>query len=234
MSLEVHACSRGQLLPDPRYDAVSAITYCVRNQVHGEHDHQPDWKGVLLCPHIQEVSCPSEVTSVTANDPAATSAPPPPPPPRSCPTCSPSCPLPLLAFDSTILVQTFPSERSLLDAFVQLVHQIDPDIVLGWEIQKSSLGFIVERGYFLQRNMQEELSRILPIKTPPKAAEGFKGAERDKSNPASVEDETTSRWLSSCSSVCLSIDMMRSFVPFSVPLTHGRTHPVSPFLVASS
>lgn len=37
----------------------------------------------------------------------------------------------------------------MLMAFAQLVSHIDPDIFVGYEIQLSSLGYIIERGYAL-------------------------------------------------------------------------------------
>lgn len=37
----------------------------------------------------------------------------------------------------------------MLLAFAQLVSQIDPDILVGYEVQMASLGFIIERGYAL-------------------------------------------------------------------------------------
>jgi DNA polymerase elongation subunit (family B) len=43
----------------------------------------------------------------------------------------------------------FKDERAMLLAFAQLVSQIDPDIMVGYEVQMSSLGYIIERGYAL-------------------------------------------------------------------------------------
>jgi DNA polymerase elongation subunit (family B) len=44
----------------------------------------------------------------------------------------------------------FKDERAMLLAFAQLVSQIDPDILVGYEVQMSSLGYLIERGYALR------------------------------------------------------------------------------------
>ena len=213
LSIEMHACSRLQLMPDPKHDPVVAIVYCLRNQVHGEHEHQPDLSGILLCPHLPEVAMSASTTQVHSpvgaapadESVAAAAVPPPPPPPRSCPSCSPHCPLPLLVFpcspaDGPPLVQYFPSESALLAGFVRLVQDLDPDVMMGWEMQKAALGYLVERAQYLGRkpSLQEELSRAMPPPTAAEQARGkrnapggkdapqFHGAERDKSNPASA------------------------------------------------
>lgn len=163
---------------------------------HGEHEHQPDLIGVLLCLHLAEVATAGHGSAVPG--PSGSAAP---PPPRCCPTCSPQCPLPLLGLDpATTAVQYFPSESALLSGFVSLVQRVDPDVLMGWEMQKSALGYLVERAQYLSRRpaLLEELSRCLPpppvdgphgqgARRPGAGAQqeqNFHGAERDKSNPA--------------------------------------------------
>jgi len=162
---------------------------------HGEHEHQPDLIGVLLCPHLPEVAtaaAPSATSSTGTVDAGTTAAPP--PLPRCCPVCSPQCPLPLLGLPPSTVVQYFPTELSLLSGFASLVQRVDPDVLMGWEMQKGALGYVVERSQTLGRqpSMLEELSRVLPPPTPAAAPleHAFHGAERDKSNPASVFQQT--------------------------------------------
>ncbi len=38
------------------------------------------------------------------------------------------------------------SELNLLNAIVDVVHEFDPDIVVGWEIQAASWGYLAARG----------------------------------------------------------------------------------------
>ena len=43
------------------------------------------------------------------------------------------------------------SENALLDAFVGAVHALDPDILVGFEVQQGSLGFLADRASVLER-----------------------------------------------------------------------------------
>jgi DNA polymerase zeta len=56
-------------------------------------------------------------------------------------------------------MEAFPSEEALLSAFVEAVRSLDPDILVGFEVQQSSLGFLVERASTLQ--LAEPLLRQL-------------------------------------------------------------------------
>lgn len=57
------------------------------------------------------------------------------------------------------------SEHSLVQAFVQLVRTRDPDLIVGWEVQRSSLGFILKRAKHIFEedfHLDRELSRLYP------------------------------------------------------------------------
>lgn len=58
-------------------------------------------------------------------------------------------------------VTSFDSEAALLDGFVQAVRALDPDIILGFEVQQGSVGFLVDRALALERPLPllRELSR---------------------------------------------------------------------------
>lgn len=47
----------------------------------------------------------------------------------------------------------FNNEIELLKGFIQLIRTYDPDIIIGYEIQMQSLGFIIERANFLSKNI---------------------------------------------------------------------------------
>lgn len=42
-------------------------------------------------------------------------------------------------------VQVFSTELALLEAFIDAVVSLDPDIVVGYDLQKESLGYVVDR-----------------------------------------------------------------------------------------
>lgn len=51
------------------------------------------------------------------------------------------------------------SEEALLGAFVEAVRALDPDILVGFEVQQGSLGYLVDRASTLQ--LTEPLLRQL-------------------------------------------------------------------------
>lgn len=55
-----------------------------------------------------------------------------------------------LGFSPNVHVEQFDSERSLISAFVRLVRLLDPDVILGYEIQRASLGYLIDRVRVLQ------------------------------------------------------------------------------------
>ncbi|KAJ3235350.1 DNA polymerase zeta [Chytriomyces hyalinus] len=60
-------------------------------------------------------------------------------------------------------VQVVPNELELLQALVQKVREFDPDILLGYEVHKSSWGYIIDRaiGHY-EYDILRELSRMKP------------------------------------------------------------------------
>jgi len=48
-----------------------------------------------------------------------------------------------------VKVEYAPDEISLMRAFVKLIKEFDPDIIVGYEIQLFSLGLLVERAQVL-------------------------------------------------------------------------------------
>ncbi|KAK7337781.1 hypothetical protein VNO77_18368 [Canavalia gladiata] len=71
----------------------------------------------------------------------------------------------------------FTDEKRLLKEFMKIVSSSDPDILMGWDIQGSSLGFLAERASHLGLGLLNNLSR-----TPSEswiASEGTKTSEKD-------------------------------------------------------
>lgn len=50
---------------------------------------------------------------------------------------------------SDVKIERFKSEIDMLREFVQLVRRIDPDLLIGYEIQNNSFGYIIERSRHL-------------------------------------------------------------------------------------
>ena len=56
------------------------------------------------------------------------------------------------ALPANIQVDIYRTEAELLNAFEDAVISLDPDIVMGYEIQKGSLGYLAERAHHLERS----------------------------------------------------------------------------------
>ncbi|XP_074555935.1 DNA polymerase zeta catalytic subunit [Curcuma longa] len=54
---------------------------------------------------------------------------------------------------------SFIEEKQLLLHFAKIISSVDPDILMGWEIQGGSLGFVVERGGYMGINLINIISR---------------------------------------------------------------------------
>ncbi|EJD74935.1 DNA polymerase [Loa loa] len=52
------------------------------------------------------------------------------------------------------------SEVDLFDAFVNVVRRYDPDIVIGYNTQRYSWGYLTERSLIIGRNLLSEISRV--------------------------------------------------------------------------
>ena len=57
------------------------------------------------------------------------------------------------------------SEEALLDAFVGAVTAMDPDILLGFEVQQASLGYLVDRAALTNRLLLRQLSRTPDVRS---------------------------------------------------------------------
>ena len=53
----------------------------------------------------------------------------------------------------------FQSEKALLEAFIEATQTLDPDIILGFEVQKGSLGYLADRAATLDLPLLKLVSR---------------------------------------------------------------------------
>ena len=52
------------------------------------------------------------------------------------------------------------SELEIFESFFQKVREYDPDIFAGYEIETASWGYLVQRGFVLNMNLNNALSRM--------------------------------------------------------------------------
>ena len=68
---------------------------------------------------------------------------------------------------STSTVLSFPDEKSLLRGFLKEVTLSDPDVLLGWDPQGGSLGYLSERGAAVGVEVDAALLRVAIVAAPP-------------------------------------------------------------------
>lgn len=56
-------------------------------------------------------------------------------------------------------VEVFQSEKALLEAFIDATQALDPDIILGFEVQKGSLGYLADRAATMDLPLLKLVSR---------------------------------------------------------------------------
>ncbi|KAL7205227.1 hypothetical protein ACSBR2_018208 [Camellia fascicularis] len=117
LSIEVQAESRGELRPDPRFDAINVIVLAFQE----DNDCSLDFY-VLL---------------------------------RSNTECNQR------NFDGISGCKMFASseEENLFSHFMNIICSTDPDILMGWDIQGSSLGYLAERALHLGISLLNGISR---------------------------------------------------------------------------
>ncbi|KAK6143919.1 hypothetical protein DH2020_024267 [Rehmannia glutinosa] len=117
LSIEVQAESRGDLRPDPRFDAINIIVLVLQ-----EDDESTLDAHVLL--RCDSVYVEKDLDAVS---------------------------------ESKVFV--FTEELQLLNHFSKVVHASDPDVLMGWDVQSGSLGFLAERAAHLGVGLLNNISR---------------------------------------------------------------------------
>ncbi|XP_022100801.1 uncharacterized protein LOC110984687 isoform X2 [Acanthaster planci] len=155
MSLELHVRTRRDYLPDPESDPIRALFYSIK--------HDTPSQGSASCSQQDDALIHSVIIVDDSNHGNAG------------PSTS-SHPQDSLAHAgiSNIRVTSVASETDLLDEILAIVRTHDPDILVGYEIQQHSWGFLLERAAFLDMDLCTKISRLPEFKK-----ESSFSAERD-------------------------------------------------------
>ncbi|XVE63010.1 hypothetical protein DITRI_Ditri06bG0165400 [Diplodiscus trichospermus] len=148
LSLEVHTESRGDLRPDPRFDAINVIALAIQN------DNDSVTRVYVLL-YSNSGSCQRSLDGL-----------------------------------SGFKMFVFSEEKHLFGQFVKILCSHDPDILMGWDVQGSSLGFLAERAAYLGIGLLNEISRT-PSETKIKAEDANiseKGLEDELLPPPLIAD----------------------------------------------
>ncbi|OEL29890.1 DNA polymerase zeta catalytic subunit [Dichanthelium oligosanthes] len=129
-SMEVLTESRGELRPDPRFDAINAVSLAIEDDADNTVEVH-----VFIRDNSGKSRSRRNLDGIAG--------------------CN---------------VDVFPEERDLLNNLISTVCSIDPDILVGWEIQLGSLGFLAERAAYLGIGLLKRISRTPPheVNHPPK------------------------------------------------------------------
>ncbi|KAL6896569.1 hypothetical protein ACP4OV_007141 [Aristida adscensionis] len=122
LSIEVLTGSRGELRPDPRFDAINAVSLAIGDDADNTLEIN-----VFVLDNEKSHRRGRNLDGIA---------------------------------DCTVVV--FPDERDLLKNLITAVCSIDPDIIVGWEIQLGSLGFLAERAAHLGIGLLKRISRTPP------------------------------------------------------------------------
>uniref|UniRef100_A0A131YTT9 DNA polymerase n=1 Tax=Rhipicephalus appendiculatus TaxID=34631 RepID=A0A131YTT9_RHIAP len=135
LSVEVHVRTRSDLRPDPEYDPVQCVLWCAR----GYGVDAPLEAGAM---HWGSVTGDPRLADI--EDVAGTSL-------HRTGVATPS-----------LRTQVVRSELDLLHAVVDLVHRWDPDVLLGYDVERASWGYLCERAEHLDLDLYARLSRAPP------------------------------------------------------------------------
>ncbi|XP_066919058.1 uncharacterized protein [Clytia hemisphaerica] len=140
ISVEIFCKTRRNLKPDPQIDPIDAIFYSVCRDVTKVTDDASDQSGVFL------FDAEHEKGETDVNE--------------------------LFQKTGFVITQqrTFKQEKDMLLEFAAFIRELDPDIIMGYEVQMMSWGYVIERGAVLDLNMCHLLSRIMEKDALPRGA----------------------------------------------------------------
>ncbi|EYU26433.1 hypothetical protein MIMGU_mgv1a0195131mg, partial [Erythranthe guttata] len=146
ISIEVLAESRGDLRPDPRFDAVNVIVLVIQEDEESALDTR-----ILL--RYDSVNVEKDLDAVS---------------------------------ESKLFV--FTEELQLFNHFTKVIHASDPDVLMGWDVQSGSLGFLAERAAHLGIGLLNNISRT-PSKK--KVASGDSGTSEKETMKGIFSESVT-------------------------------------------
>ncbi|XP_078617508.1 DNA polymerase zeta catalytic subunit-like [Branchiostoma floridae x Branchiostoma japonicum] len=165
ISMELHIRTRRELRPDPEYDPICMLFYCLHDDGQKARGQGVKVTGVII---VDKDSVEGE-DIVDVNQPSTSTAT---PPVGRAQNCRPLLPRSgVTSLDVTYVAE----EKELVEHFLQLIRKWDPDILVGYEVQMLSWGYLLQRAATLEMDLCPMLSRI-----PDAAKESRFSAEQDE------------------------------------------------------
>ncbi|XP_074752271.1 DNA polymerase zeta catalytic subunit [Athene noctua] len=133
ISMELHARTRRDLEPDPEFDPICALFYCISSDTALPSTDKKEITGAVVIDRDRTLS------SQGSRDQA-----------------------PLLTRSGVtgLEVSYATDERTLFQEVVNIVKRYDPDILLGYEVQMHSWGYLLQRAAALNVDLCQMISRV--------------------------------------------------------------------------
>ncbi|XP_021512883.1 DNA polymerase zeta catalytic subunit isoform X2 [Meriones unguiculatus] len=147
ISVELHARTRRDLQPDPEFDPICALFYCISSDTPLPDTEKTELTGVIVI---------DKDKTVTHQD-------------IRCQT-----PLLIRSGITGLEVTYAADEKALFQEITNIIKRYDPDILLGYEIQMHSWGYLLQRAAALSVDLCQMISRV-----PDDKIENRFAAERD-------------------------------------------------------
>ncbi|XP_059369223.1 DNA polymerase zeta catalytic subunit isoform X3 [Carassius carassius] len=148
ISMELHARTRRDLEPDPEFDPICALFYCLSSDVPLPNCGTTQMTGAIV---IDKDCCSSPQASRN------------------------TAPLLFKSGVTGLLVTYVSDEKELFEEVTNVLRKYDPDILVGYEVQMHSWGYLLQRASTLCIDLCQQLSRV-----PGDAKENRFMAEKDE------------------------------------------------------
>ncbi|XP_023605887.1 DNA polymerase zeta catalytic subunit isoform X8 [Myotis lucifugus] len=147
ISVELHARTRRDLEPDPEFDPICALFYCISSDTPLPNTDKTELTGVIVIDKDKTVSS-QDIRYQT--------------------------PLLIRSGITRLEVTYAADEKGLFQEIADIIKRYDPDILLGYEIQMHSWGYLLQRAAALSVDLCQMISRV-----PDDKIENRFAAERD-------------------------------------------------------
>ncbi|ETE72844.1 DNA polymerase zeta catalytic subunit, partial [Ophiophagus hannah] len=167
LSIELHARTRRDLEADPEFDPICALFYCISSDTPLPETEKMEITGAIVIDKDRARSISSQGSAGSTDQRTGSVGVTEVPPPiggkrRSCWDSPAREHAPLLARSgiSGLEVTYATDERALFQEVVNIIKRYDPDILLGYEVQMHSWGYLLQRAAALDVDLCQMISRV--------------------------------------------------------------------------
>ncbi|XP_074541987.1 DNA polymerase zeta catalytic subunit isoform X2 [Halichoeres trimaculatus] len=133
MGMELHARSRRDLEPDPEFDPICALFYCVSSDAPLPDEDSTQLTGAIVVDKDHQTGDQGHRRTA---------------------------PLLVRSGISGLKVTYAADEKGLFQELITIMRRFDPDILVGYEVQMRSWGYLLQRASALGADLCQQLSRI--------------------------------------------------------------------------